>query len=201
MADSLTAKTAFFDAWATWYDVLFPSVVYQAIHRRLLDYAEVPPSATALDLGCGTGKLLDRLATEFPHLQGVGVDVSTEMIAQAQANCRYPDRLTFQPGRSDRLPLVDASVDAAFSTISMAHYLDLPAVLAELRRVIRPGGALYWADIVPGWERSGQVRLPITPGGFYLYSAAERERLATAAEFSQASHHYLLGWVMLTVLS
>lgn len=197
---TLVAKARFFDAWSAWYDVLFPSVVYQAIHLRLLEYIELPDSPTVLDLGCGTGKLLDRLAQQFPTLHGIGVDLSPAMIAQAQAQNPHPDRVEFRQGRSDRLPLDANCVDVVTSTISMAHYLDLPAALAELRRVVRSDGAIYWVDIVPGCGQTGQVRLPITPGGFYLYSAGERERLGAAAGFSQAQHHYLLGWVMLTIL-
>ena len=70
MTNKISVKQIFFDRWAPSYDWLFPSVVYQAIHQRLLEYIDLPASANVLDLGCGTGKLLHRLAVNFPTLQG-----------------------------------------------------------------------------------------------------------------------------------
>ena len=70
MTNKTSVKQTFFDLWAPSYDWLFPSIVYQAIHKRLLEYVDLSNSANVLDLGCGTGKLLHRLAVNFPTLQG-----------------------------------------------------------------------------------------------------------------------------------
>ena len=61
-------KQKLFDLWAAFYDVLFPSVFYQATHKRMLDSIELPPASNVLDIGCGTGRLLQRLAAEYPRL-------------------------------------------------------------------------------------------------------------------------------------
>lgn len=67
MTNNLSSqKQQLFDRWAPNYDWIFPSVVYQAIHKRLLEYVKLPNQSNILDLGCGTGRLLDRLAVKFP---------------------------------------------------------------------------------------------------------------------------------------
>ncbi len=80
----ISNKEKFFDRWAPNYDFLLTSVFYQAVHKRLIEYVELPEQPNVLDLGCGTGRLLNRLATEFPALQGTGLDLSAEMLHQAR---------------------------------------------------------------------------------------------------------------------
>ncbi len=60
-------KQHLFDLWAPLYDCLFLSVFYQATHKRLLEYIELPERPNVLDIGCGTGRLLNCLAAEYPH--------------------------------------------------------------------------------------------------------------------------------------
>jgi ubiquinone/menaquinone biosynthesis C-methylase UbiE len=191
-------KARFFDRWAPQYDWLFPSVLYQAVHQRLLDFVELPDQPQVLDLGCGTGKLLDRLATNFPTLEGTGLDLSEEMIRQAIAKNRYGSRLRYIQGRSDAIPLGDRQFDAVFSTISMAHYPELQPVFAELDRILKPGGAFYWVD--PGGRKggSGVWQIPITPGGFRVYSFDRREQLGATVGWSVRTHAYLIGPIVLT---
>lgn len=82
-------KQQLFDLWAPLYDFLFPSVLYQAIHKRMLEYVQLPSYPNVLDIGCGTGRLLDRLATERSDLQGTGLDFSAEMLRQARRSNRH----------------------------------------------------------------------------------------------------------------
>ena len=88
-------KRTFFDRWAPIYDVLLPSVFYQAVHVRLLEYVELSETAHVLDVGCGTGKLLYRLAQRSPVLSGVGLDLSPGMLAQARKSLTDRDRFQF----------------------------------------------------------------------------------------------------------
>lgn len=197
----LQGKNQLFDRWAPQYDLIFPSVVYQAIHLRMLDHVQLPPEAHVLDLGCGTGKLLNRLAQHDATLTGVGLDFAAEMIHQARQKSVAPDRLTYIEGRSDDLPFDDQQFDAVFCSISLLHYADPAAALAEVYRVLKPEASFYWSDFTPWKTFSGTLTLPITPGGVYLYSLDERERLGKAAGFTGVAHHYLLGQVALTILT
>jgi len=143
-----------YDAVAEAYDTAFSDIRVRAPEWRWLS-ARVAPGARVLDLGCGTGALLRALAPRLA--EGVGVDASASMLAQARR--RGGDRLRFL--RSDRpvLPVPDDSVDVVVSLLSW-RYLDWDPMLAEVLRVLRPGGRLLVVDMVTkaaGWRDLPQV--------------------------------------------
>jgi ubiquinone/menaquinone biosynthesis C-methylase UbiE len=99
-----------------------------------------PDQPNILDLGCGTGRLLHRLATQFPTLQGTGLDLSTEMLRQAQQRNQHGTRLTYRQGNAESMPFAEGEFDAVFNTISFLHYPNPQQVVLEVNRVLRPGG-------------------------------------------------------------
>ncbi len=194
----LSNKKLLFDQWAFSYDWLFPSVIYQAIHKRLLEYVDLVEGANILDMGCGTGRLLDRLAAKFPDVRGTGLDLSSNMLRIArQSNSHHP-RLIYIQGQAESLPFGECQFDAVFSSISFLHYLEPQQVLSEVARVLSPGGRFYLVDITTKKETAPQV-LPISPLGIRLYSPKQRELLGSSAGLLCLSHHYLLGPVLLTI--
>lgn len=196
----LDQKQQIFDRWAPSYDWILPSVFYQAVHQRLLEYVTFPPEPHVLDLGCGTGRLLRRLAAEVSNLSGVGLDLSAEMLAQAQEKTQRRDRLQFLSGRSDAIPLEDKTFDSVFCTISFLHYPDPQAVMGEVARVLKPGGIFYLADYVPseflGVPQQGWLTSPF---GLRFYDRAMRQKLADGSGLICRAHQYLLGPIMLTL--
>ncbi|WP_416672117.1 class I SAM-dependent methyltransferase [Egbenema bharatensis] len=193
-------KLRLFNRWASSYDWLFPSVFYQAIHQRLLEFVHLPDRPYVLDLGCGTGRLLDRLAATFPELRGIGIDYSPEMIHQAKQRDRYSERITYLQGRAESLPVPDQQFDAVFNTVSFLHYSSPESVLAEVSRVLSPGGYFYLADFCSRWATQPQ-QWGVAPGRIRLYSPVVREALGQAAGLGSMGHHYLLGPVVLSVFS
>ena len=200
MTNNTSIKQTFFDRWAPTYDWLFPSVVYQAIHKRLLEYVNLPTSANVLDLGCGTGKLIHRLAINFPNLQGTGLDLSPEMISQANSRNCYPQRLRFLLGNAEEMPFGEEQFDAVFNTISFLHYPHPQQVFNEVSRVLRPGGYFYLVDSYFKWQDEFQY-LSISPGGLNLYSPKAREKLGQEAGLNLQANYYLLGAVLLTIFT
>lgn len=194
----MDSKQQVFDLWATFYDVLFPSVFYRAIHKRMLDYIRLPTDSNVLDMGCGTGRLLQRLASEYPNLQGTGLDFSAQMLRQARRSNQYRPRLIFVQGCAAPLRFADEQFDAVFSTISFLHYLEPERVFAEIYRVLRPGGTFYWVDPTIT-ESMGMLQLPITPGGIRLYSTSRREQMGNRVGFICLQHQYLLGSTQLSI--
>ncbi|MDZ8222464.1 class I SAM-dependent methyltransferase [Nostoc sp. ChiVER01] len=198
--DFFSNKKFLFDRWAPSYDWLFPSVFYQAIHKRLLEYVDLPETANVLDIGCGTGRLLERLATQFPDLQAIGLDLSANMLRVARQSNRHRPRLIYVEGKAESLPFADGQFDAVFSTVSFLHYLEPKQVLSEIARVLSPSGRFYLVDFTSIKETESQL-LPVSTLGIRLYSPNQRQLLGSSAGLLCLNHHYLLGPVLLTVFA
>lgn len=102
------------------------------------------PGARVLDIGCGTGRVVDVLARR--GVRAWGVDPSAEMLAQARG-CRPPGG-GFKEGRAERLPFKDGWFDGAVMRQVVQH-LELEAAFGEAARVLRPGGRLAIATFHP----------------------------------------------------
>ena len=191
-------KQRFFDQWAPNYDILLTTPFYQAVHKRMLTYADFPKDGYVLDLGCGTGKLFKRLGKLYPDLTGVGLDLSPEMIRQADQNNLHGDRLLFTLGNAESQPFDANTFDAAFNTISFLHYPNPSKVLAEVARVLKPGGKFYLADYGKGELLQGGS-FPFSPGGLRFYSRDERTSMGNDVGLETIAHHYLMFGVLLTI--
>jgi ubiquinone/menaquinone biosynthesis C-methylase UbiE len=186
-------KEKLFDRWAPNYDFLLTTVFYQAVHKRLLEYVELPERPNILDLGCGTGLLLNRLAARFPDLQGTGLDLSTQMLRQARQRNQHHPRLIFVRGNAESLPFADNQFDAVFNTISFLHYPNPEQVFAQVSRVLRPQGHFYLVD----W--AFDRRLSISQANVRFYSPQQREQLGINTGLKCLGHYYLLSRVVLTI--
>lgn len=114
-------------------------------------FADLPAGAQVLDLGCGAG--LDALvAAQRVGAQGhvTGADFSEAMLDRARAGAAVLGlgHLAFMCADAEQLPLADASVDRALVNGLFNLNPARAAIFAELARVLRPGGALYAAEIV-----------------------------------------------------
>lgn len=112
--------------------------------------------ARVLDVGCGPGHLALQLARRH-GLDVTGIDLDPAMVERAEANADgrvghggAVTRPTFIVGDVASLAFPDASFDVVVTTLSLHHWADPAAGLAEIGRVLRPGGrALVW-DLRPG---------------------------------------------------
>jgi demethylmenaquinone methyltransferase/2-methoxy-6-polyprenyl-1,4-benzoquinol methylase len=113
--------------------------------RRLVDLAQVRPGTDALDLACGTGDIAFELARRGARV--VGLDVTVRMLELAQRKPRAaagPSR--FVAGDMMALPLADASVDVVTTGYGIRNVPVLEPAIAEVRRVLRPGGLFLSLD-------------------------------------------------------
>lgn len=134
------------------YNRISRSFVFQD-HYRLLaqDMAAHCSEGSLLDIGTGPGWLLLRLHECCPDLRITGVDISPAMVAQAKHNVAQAGLsqvVDIQKAAADRLPFASGVFDAVVSTGSIHHWKDLGAGLAEVYRVLRPGGYGLMYDLV-----------------------------------------------------
>ena len=101
-----------------------------------------------LDLGCGTGWFTRKLAERFPEASLTGADLSPGMLTQSKA-CG-PGHVSWLNADAEQLPLPDQSVDLIFSNL-MIQWSNRPEViLAECRRLLKPGGILAISTLLDG---------------------------------------------------
>jgi len=143
------------DHAASVYDLLSPVMTlgqegrYRRLAVRLLD---LQGREHVLDVGCGTGVLTRLLAHRLADRANslvVGVDAAPKMIRVARRNAAHIPNIRFDVGVAEALAYADASFDCAVSTF-FYHHIDAELKrrsLAELRRVLKPGGRLVIVDV------------------------------------------------------
>lgn len=109
-----------------------------------------------LDVGCGKGRFARILQERNPETEVWGLDISEEML-------RYiPAGIHTGAGSMTELPFADSTFDCAYATESLEHAVDIERAVAELCRVVKPGGRLviidknveHWGRLkTPAWER------------------------------------------------
>jgi len=142
-----------FDRWSKSYEDCWGQRFFDSVHTAMLDLLAASAPAlqpsVVLDVGCGTGRLLRNAAVRWPAARLIGVDPAQGMVEVAQ---RLTPSGDIRQAFAESLPLGDASVDAALSSISMHHWRDASQGLLEVARVLRPGGLFCLADIsFPSW--------------------------------------------------
>ena len=125
--------------------------------RACVDLLELGPPARVLDLATGTADLLvEALRRDAGH-RGVGVDLSEQMLRRGAAKLRrrgLDTRARLAAGDAEALPLPSESFDAATIGFGIRNVGNPLAALAEIRRVLRPGGRLAVLEFSqpPGWR-------------------------------------------------
>ena len=138
---------------AGWYDAVSGRLA-RPLYRRIaaeVAGAGLPDGARVLDVGTGPGRVPLLIAERCPELIVEGLDLSEEMIGRATRGAVSAgigqERLRYRVGDVAALPYEDASVDLVVSSLSLHHWTDVPAGLAEIRRVLRPDGEAWIYDV------------------------------------------------------
>ena len=139
---------AMFDRISRFYD-LMNSVMTAGLHHRwrerAADLARLAPGDRALDVATGTGDLAIELARRVgPTGEVVGCDFSEAMLEQAREKA---PQLRWEPANALELPYADGSFDAATVGFGARNFSDLGRGLAEMARVVRPGGRVVVLEI------------------------------------------------------
>lgn len=127
------------------------AVLQARIADELLDrvsFFRMQPKVV-LDLGAGTGRLTGELKRYFRSATVVALDLAPGMLREAKRHFGLFRRFERVCGNAVRLPFADASVDIAVSSLMLQWCNDLDAALAELRRVLKPGGLVAFTTFGP----------------------------------------------------
>lgn len=134
-----------YDHVAELYDAAFEDIRVRKDEWQWLNRHLPEGKIDVLDIGCGNGALLNALADRIGS--GTGVDESSKIIERARLKNAEHDHLSFKKIDGPVLPFGDDSFDCVISLMSF-RYLDWDPLLAEIKRVTRPGGKFLIIDMV-----------------------------------------------------
>jgi len=156
MSESFTPALGY--SWLTsLYDPVVRWLTREAAFKsRLIAQAAICPGQRVLDVGCGTATLALMVKRQQPDATIVGLDADDRILSLAAAKVRAAGLdIALDRHGSDALPYPDATFDKALSSLMLHHLTRAKkrATLAEICRVLRPGGQLHVAD----WGRAQDV--------------------------------------------
>ena len=159
---------------------------------QMVDITGHRPDAIALDLGCGGGHAAYRLAPLVKTV--VACDLSEQMlrVVTDEANRRGIDNIVTKLGAAESLQCPSESFDIAVTRYSAHHWHDVPAGLAQMRRVLKPGGLAVFIDVIAPeapllntWLQS--LELLRDPSHVRNASLSEWQKLLNASGFAVGS--------------
>ena len=164
--------------------------------------AGLRPGSLVLDLGSGSGHVADALRAHGAHT--LCVDIDHGVVAAGRTT--YPGG-EHVAADATKLPIADASVDGIFC-FSVLQYTDRDAAVAEMKRVLRPGGRIVLVENLEGnplallyrlWRGVARIRYPprLTPRRHLAWS--ERSRLQNAFPGARFDAYYVLAVLLLFV--
>ena len=157
------------------------------LHGELvLDFANISPQTSILDLACGTGELAKLILAKNPQQAITGVDISPDMLAVAREKLQACPQVKLFDASVTALPSQDLSFDLIICANAF-HYFENPRLaLAEMKRVLKPNGQLV---ILDWWRNYWVLQLlnllfeAIDPAYQRCYTPKELENLAIDVGF------------------
>src|SRR5260370_12220003 len=113
------------------------------ITEQTLALMDLKPDDRVLDLGCGTGWASRRIARMVTAGEVVDLDVADEMLRRAERTSAGINNVRYVWGSAENIPAADNYFSKVLSVESFYYYADQGRALAELRRVLQPGGQLF----------------------------------------------------------
>jgi len=136
----------------------FPSTIDPRIFhvKLILEHLGDLAGKRVLDVGCGKGRFARIVKERHPLAEAWGLDISEQMLRHV------PPEIHTRAGTMTELPFPDAFFDGAYATESLEHAVEVDRAVAEMCRVVKPGGRIaiidknaeYWGRLkTPEWEK------------------------------------------------
>ena len=142
MSEKNGKKDFKFDKRAESYDEGFEGRSSKKFYDLITGSVAITDEMNVLDMGCGTGTILYRLAQEH-SINGFGIDVEEKMLEQAKKKCPGMD---FRLCSCDDTPFEDGAFDVIIACMAYHHFPDKDGFSKEAARLLKKGGMLYIAD-------------------------------------------------------
>ena len=165
---------------------------HRPVGEQAIGRMQIPPGATVLDVGCGSGWAARLIAQHARDGRVVGIDVADEMVRVAREESVNHPNAEFQLASAEQLPFGDAEFTHAFSMESLYYYTDVDRALREIRRVLKPGGLFVavvdlYEENTPSHQWIEMLKVPVQ-----LLSASEYGSRFEHAGFVNFRHERLL---------
>lgn len=177
-------------------------------HSRLTDWGlshvKVARDATILDVGCGGGRTIAKLAALAPAGMVYGVDFAPTSVAMSRSFNRAlvdAGRVVVQQASVSRLPFADQMFDLVTAVETHFYWPDLPSDLREIRRVLKPGGTVALiAEAYKGGKHARVTQMfadAMRPLGYNHLDVTEHRELLMQAGYAdtQVVEDYDRGWL------
>jgi len=158
------------------------NVVNAGVHERAFGALEAETGSRILEVGFGNGHLVPKLLALAGDLSYAGIDISETMVDEATAFNKGA-AVEFRVASSADIPFASSSFDRVLVLNTIYFWPDPSADLAEIRRVLRPGGRLVLGALAPSGARSN----PVFRHGFEFYEKDQLSHMCTAAGFWRIS--------------
>ena len=185
--DRQERSESFFSGAAHRWDQLREEHFGGSFHLEALT-ALLPAEWTVADVGAGTGFLLPVLSRTFRRVIAVEMVAEMILVARSRGDLQEAQNISFRQGSIEALPIQDQAVDLALAVLVLHHVASLPDALAELGRIVKPGGQLLVVEQVAHSLSDFYERMQDRWWGF---EATELAGQVAGAGFEEVRHRSL----------